>query len=58
MPLKNGTNDEVISINIKRLIAEGYPKQQAIAIAMHNAHKDEAKKKVTRKKTLRKHEEK
>lgn len=44
MPLKKGSSKETISENIKQLIDEGYPKEQAIAIAYKQAgkSKDEA----------------
>lgn len=38
-PLKSGTSDEVVSDNISRLMDEGYPQKQAIAIALRNAGK-------------------
>lgn len=37
MPLKSGPSDEVVSANIKELIAAGHPKDQAVAIAMKEA---------------------
>lgn len=40
MPLKSGSSDKVISENIRRLIKEGYPRRQAIAIAYRKAGKD------------------
>ena len=39
MPMKPGTSKKVLSANISRLMREGYPKKQAIAIAMQNARK-------------------
>jgi len=39
MPLKRGKTQKVISKNIKQLSNEGYPQQQAIAIAMTKAKK-------------------
>jgi len=37
MPLKTGKSDDDISANIKRLMDEGYPQKQAIAIAYSKA---------------------
>jgi|TARA_R110002124_G_scaffold116172_3_gene272455 hypothetical protein len=39
MPLKKGSSKKVISDNISKLIDEGKPKDQAIAIAL-NSKKD------------------
>jgi|TARA_R110000796_G_scaffold41828_1_gene103754 hypothetical protein len=39
MPLKKGSSKKVISSNISKLIDEGKPKDQAIAIAL-NSKKD------------------
>lgn len=38
-PLKPGTSDEVVSDNISRLMDEGYPQKQAIAMALREAGK-------------------
>lgn len=43
MPLKSGKSKEVISENIKREIAAGKPRKQAVAIAMHKAGKSKKK---------------
>ncbi len=39
MPLKKGTSKKVINENTKKLIHEGYPSNQAYAIANLNARK-------------------
>ena len=39
MPLRKGRSKKVISGNIRRLMHEGYPQRQAVAIAMHKAGK-------------------
>ena len=39
MPLKEGSSQETISQNIRELMDNGYPQQQAIAIAMSKAGK-------------------
>lgn len=43
MPLKEGTSKEDVSANIARLVREGYPMKQAIAIAMSKAKKKKKK---------------
>lgn len=39
MPLKAGSTDKVTSENIRKLLAEGYPLKQAIAIALNSQKK-------------------
>jgi hypothetical protein len=43
MPLKPGSSPSTISDNIAQLIREGYPRDQAIAIAHRNAGKPKPK---------------
>ena len=43
MPMKPGTSKKVLSANISKLMREGYPKKQAIAIAMQKAGKGRGK---------------
>ena len=42
MPLREGNSDQAVSDNIKKLMEEGYPRKQAVAIAL--SKKREAKK--------------
>jgi hypothetical protein len=39
MPLKEGTSEEVVSHNISKLMGEGVPQEQAIAMALRSAGK-------------------
>ncbi len=48
MPLKKGSSKKAVSTNIRKLMHEGRPQKQAIAIAMSEAGMD---KKKTRKKS-------
>lgn len=43
MPLKPGKSKKVVSENIRREIASGKPKDQAIAIALNKAGKSKKK---------------
>jgi uncharacterized protein YoaH (UPF0181 family) len=50
MPLQKGSSQKTISANIKKLIAEGYPPKQAIAVALENARDTSRGKRKKRKK--------
>lgn len=39
MPLLSGKSKKVISKNIKKLVSEGYPQKQAVAIALSQTKK-------------------
>lgn len=44
MPLLSGTSDAVVSANIRKLMKEGYPQKQAVAIALARAKRSKKKK--------------
>jgi len=39
MPLRKGNSRKVVSSNISELVRSGYPRKQALAIALQNAGK-------------------
>lgn len=54
MPLLKGKSNKVIQENIHRLMAEGYSREQAVAIAMSKAGKSKKSKMYSRQKGKKK----
>lgn len=44
MPLKKGKSDKAVSANVRKLIKEGRPRKQAVAISLKKAGKSRKKK--------------
>ena len=44
MPLLKGSDDHIVSANIRELVNSGYPEKQAVAIALSKAGKSNKKK--------------
>ena len=49
MPLKKGKSNFVVGANVKKLVSEGYPQKQAVAIALSSARKSKSKERKTKR---------